>query len=121
LARGSSGSLTSVIECLIWRFIELSTWTVSAHYVWSAPELIIECLSPANRKGSVDQLLQDYASIQVPEVWLLYPEERMLRRWALETDGYRQAPTDIATASPLRLSTVRIDVNEIWKLLPAGS
>jgi Uma2 family endonuclease len=91
------------------------------HYVWSAPELIIECLSPANRKGSVDQLLQDYASIQVPEVWLLYPEERMLRRWALETDGYRQAPTDIATASPLRLSTVRIDVNEIWKLLPAGS
>jgi hypothetical protein len=47
--------------------------------------------------------------------------ERLLRSWALATDGFRQAPADIATATPLNLPTAKVDLNEIWKLLPAGS
>jgi Uma2 family endonuclease len=29
-------------------------------YVWIAPKLVVECLSPSNRKGSIYQLLADY-------------------------------------------------------------
>src|ERR1035438_3790997 len=46
----------------------------NAPYIWTAPELIVECLSPSNRKGSVQELLADYARIAVPEVWLLDPK-----------------------------------------------
>ena len=38
------------------------------------PRLIVECLSPSNRKGSIQELLADYARIAVPEVWLLDPQ-----------------------------------------------
>ena len=42
-------------------------------YIWAAPELLAECVSPSNRKGSVQELLADYARLAVPEVWLLDP------------------------------------------------
>ena len=29
-------------------------------YIWAVPEFVAECLSPANRKGSVARLLSDY-------------------------------------------------------------
>jgi Uma2 family endonuclease len=28
-------------------------------YIWAVPELIVECLSPSNRKGSIQELLAD--------------------------------------------------------------
>jgi Uma2 family endonuclease len=37
-------------------------------YIWTAPELIVECLSPSNRRGSIRELLADYARVAVPEV-----------------------------------------------------
>ena len=42
-------------------------------YVWTPPDLLVECLSPANRKGAVRELLADYEKVAVPEVWLLDP------------------------------------------------
>jgi len=46
-------------------------------YIWETPLLIVECLSPANRKGSVKDLLADYYTIRTPEIWLLDPEKRI--------------------------------------------
>lgn len=46
-------------------------------YIWEAPILTVECLSPGNRKGDVNELLADYNAIGAPEVWLLDPEKRI--------------------------------------------
>lgn len=41
---------------------------------WSAPGLIIEVLSPSENRGRQAEKLADYASIGVPEVWLVSPQ-----------------------------------------------
>src|ERR1700735_1737964 len=40
-------------------------------YIWAVPDLLVECLSPSNRKGTMRELLADYERAAVPEVWLL--------------------------------------------------
>ncbi len=45
-------------------------------YIWETPLLIAECLSPANRKGPVKMLIEDYNAIRAPYIWLLEPEKR---------------------------------------------
>jgi len=92
------------------------------HYMWSAPELLVECLSPANRKGSIEKLLADYARISVPEVWLLYPQQRTLNSHVLETGVFnlRQTATTGAV-STLRFPAVSLNLEDLWKLLPDES
>ena len=65
-------------------------------YVWSAPILIAECLSPSNRRGKVEDLIKDYQSIGVPEVWFFRPEKRIF-------DGYGHSEL-----------AARIDLDELW-------
>ena len=69
----------------------------SAVYIWTPPVLIAECLSPANRRGKVEDLVRDYQSIGVPELWLLNPEKRTF-------EGYGHSA----------LST-QIDLDELWR------
>ncbi|MDQ2901733.1 MAG: Uma2 family endonuclease [Acidobacteriota bacterium] len=45
-------------------------------YVWIAPVLIAECLSPSNRRGRIEKLRQNYELIGVPKLWLVDPQER---------------------------------------------
>ena len=66
-------------------------------YIWIPPVLIAECLSPANRRGRVEDLVKDYQSIGVPELWLLNPEKRTF-------EGYGHSA----------LST-QIDLDELWR------
>ena len=88
------------------------------HYVWSAPELLVECLSPANRKGSVEKLLEDYALIRAPEVWLIYPEQRAMRAYSFEEDRREQQFAGNEVLTPERLAGARVDLSEIWKVIP---
>jgi Uma2 family endonuclease len=43
-------------------------------YIHSAPELIVEVLSPANTRSEREAKLRDYESLGVPEIWVLSPE-----------------------------------------------
>ena len=65
-------------------------------YVWAAPILIAECLSPSNRRGNVEDLVKDYQSIGVPELWLFRPEKRIF-------EGYGHSEL-----------SARIDLDELW-------
>ena len=42
------------------------------------PELVIEILSPSNRRRHVDEKLRDYASIGVPECWMASGEAQTI-------------------------------------------
>lgn len=57
----------------------------TAHYVaadnlvQSAPQLVIEVLSPSNTRREMDRRLRDYAEISTPEVWIFSRKPRPLR------------------------------------------
>jgi Uma2 family endonuclease len=85
-------------------------------YIWTVPELIVECLSPSNRKGSVHELLADYAHIAAPEVWLLDPKPPQFT-------SYRYASGELTPClaaeggrvTPLLLPNVNVDLAQLWE------
>jgi len=84
-------------------------------YIWTAPELIVECLSPSNRKGSIQELLADYARISVPEVWLLDPKPPQLSSYRYVSGALTHwLTTETGGVSPLRLPDVTVDLAELW-------
>ena len=83
--------------------------------IHSAPQLIVEVLSPANTRRDREEKLQDYAALGVPEVWVVAPEGRtveilllqegQLRRHAIVADG---------VLKPTLFPDVQVPVEEIW-------
>ena len=84
-------------------------------YIHSAPELAVEVLSPANTPQKVNEKLADYASIGIPEVWVVAPKERSVAIHLLTGSGFATAihPHDGVTA-PVRFPSVPVDFNAIW-------
>ena len=55
-------------------------------YIHSAPELVVEVLSPANTRSERAAKLQDYESLGVPEVWVVSPEAQTVEILLLNED-----------------------------------
>ncbi|MGC9944787.1 MAG: Uma2 family endonuclease [Bryobacteraceae bacterium] len=84
-------------------------------YIWAVPELIVECLSPSNRKGSIQELLADYASIGAPEVWLLDPKPPQFASYRYESGALNQwLVTESGPVTPLFLPSVTVDLAGLW-------
>lgn len=84
-------------------------------YIWTTPDLLVECLSPANRKGAVRELLNDYEQISVPEVWLLNPDQPWFTSYRYESGAlheFETAETGVVTA--LLLPAVSVDTTDLW-------
>ena len=85
-------------------------------YVWTVPELVAECLSPSNRKGSTEKLRQNYESIGVPEVWFIDPQSQTLTIHILDGGSLVAQPSvREGIVSPARLPQVSVNVDELWK------
>ena len=48
------------------------------HYIWAVPELLVEVLSPANRKDDIEDRIRDYQELGVPELWLIEIDQRQV-------------------------------------------
>ena len=84
-------------------------------YIWTAPELLVECLSPSNRKGAIQELLADYAQIAVPEVWLLDPALPQFTSYHHASGALRELQTiSHGTLTPLRLPNITVDLADLW-------
>ena len=84
-------------------------------YIWTVPELVVECLSPSNRKGSVQELLADYARIAVPEVWILDPGAPQLTSFRYDSGAMKpRLTTETGLVFPLLLPNVTVDLAELW-------
>jgi Uma2 family endonuclease len=84
-------------------------------YIWTVPDLIVECLSPANRKGSIRELLADYTGIAAPEVWLLDPKPAGFTSYRYESGALRQAlAMERGRVTPLLLPNVTVDLDALW-------
>ncbi|MBZ5611435.1 MAG: Uma2 family endonuclease [Acidobacteriia bacterium] len=84
-------------------------------YIHSAPELIVEVLSPANTRAERVEELRDYESLGVPEVWVLSPEALTVE--VLQLKEGRLATTALlreGRIAPLHFSQAAIDIPAIW-------
>jgi Uma2 family endonuclease len=84
-------------------------------YIWTVPELIVECLSPSNRKGSIQDLLADYARIAAPEVWLLDPNVPQYTSYRCESGTLKPwITTESGQVTPLLLPNVTVHLAGLW-------
>jgi Uma2 family endonuclease len=94
---------------------ELATLVEQDGYIHSAPQLLVEVLSPANTRREREEKLADYASIGVPEVWVISPEARTVEVLYLE-QGYLHSTHILArgTLKPKLFPNVTVDIASIW-------
>ncbi len=83
--------------------------------VWSAPDLVIEVISPSETKRRKQEKLDDYASINVPEAWLVSPEAQLIEVLLLK-DGKLAVDRIVGAGElrPTRFPDVAIPIGEIW-------
>ena len=84
-------------------------------YIHSAPELVVEVLSPANTRAERAGKLKDYESLGVPEVWVVSPEAQTVEVLLLQ-DG-RLVTTSLLREGPLtptRFPEAAVDISAIW-------
>ncbi len=84
-------------------------------YIHSAPELVVEVLSPANTRTERAEKLRDYENLGVPEVWVLSPEAEtvevlQLREGRLVTTALLRE----GRIAPLRFPDAAIDISALW-------
>jgi Uma2 family endonuclease len=95
---------------------ELSTMVEQDGYVHSAPQLVVEVLSPSNTRREREEKLGDYAALGVPEVWVVSPEARTVEVLYLE-NGYLRGSAPILAEGllkPRRFPGVQVDIAGIW-------
>jgi len=80
------------------------------------PDLAIEVISPSSRSKDSVRKLQDYASIEVPEYWLVDPEARTLERLVLRDGLYSivEAHEGDAVFRPDGFDGLEIPLAELW-------
>ena len=94
---------------------ELDTMVQEDGYIHSAPQLIAEVLSPANSRREREEKLADYASMGVPEVWVVSPEARTVEVLLLnELRLLRSAILAEGLLKPTRFPHVQLDICTIW-------
>jgi Uma2 family endonuclease len=84
-------------------------------YVHSAPQLVVEVLSPGNTRRERERKLADYASLGVPEMWVVSPEARTAEVLYLE-NGFLRSAQVLAQGvlEPKQFPGVQIQIAEIW-------
>ena len=84
-------------------------------YIHSAPELVVEVLSPANTRAEREEKLKDYESLGVPEVWVVSPEARSVEVLSLK-DGKLVTTTLLRAGAiqPAHFPGVTVTIADIW-------
>ncbi len=84
-------------------------------YIHSAPALAAEVVSPSNTRLKMQRKLADYASLGIPEVLLIFPDERTIEVLYLEEGVYqRQALLTDGILCPRLFPQVEIPIAAIW-------
>jgi len=84
-------------------------------YVHSAPELVVEVLSPANTRAERAEKLKDYESLGVPEAWVVSPEAQTVEVLLLENGRLRTAELlREGRITPALFPEAAIEIESIW-------
>jgi len=99
----------AIVDRAAWKADLRATSDPYSHIV---PELVIEVVSPSNRKGPLQLLLQNYADFGIPEVLLFHPETRTYESYL----GMTLAQTaQTGVVNPQTMPEVSIDLDQVWE------
>lgn len=86
------------------------------------PDLAIEVISPTSRSKDSVRKLHDYASIGVPEYWLVDPETRTLERLVLREGVYSivEALEGDALFRPDSFEGLEVPLARLWEVASEG-
>jgi len=81
------------------------------------PDLVIEVISPSSRSKDSVRKLHDYATLGVPEYWLVDPEASTLERLVLREGTYSivEALEGAAIFRPEAYDGLEIDLQRLWE------
>jgi Uma2 family endonuclease len=83
--------------------------------IHSAPQLVVEVLSPANTRPKIEEKLADYTSLGVPEAWLFSPEARTVEVLYLENGRLIRAQILAeGTLTPKYFPQVKVEIAKVW-------
>jgi Uma2 family endonuclease len=83
--------------------------------LWSPPDLVVEVISPSETKRRKEEKMEDYASIGVPEAWLVSPEDRTVEIRLLADGKLAPAATlDQGDLRPSRFPGVSVVIQSVW-------
>lgn len=83
-------------------------------FIASAPDLIVEIVSPSNRAHDEQTKFGLYAANRVAEYWIADPEQRTLRIFALHHGAYALVPNEHGIARSVVLPGLEIDVAALF-------
>jgi Uma2 family endonuclease len=92
-----------------------SSMVVVDGYIHSAPELVVEVLSPANRRRERESKLRDYESLGVPEIWVVSPEAQSFEILLLKEEKLTTvALLREGSLRPTQFPEVTVDIASVW-------
>ncbi len=83
--------------------------------IHTAPQLVIEVLSPSDTRRDREPKVADHASLGVPEAWIVSPEGMTVEVLYLEEGRLRCAQILMeGILTPKHFPTVKVDIAAIW-------
>ncbi len=94
----------------------IESYLAADNLVQSAPQLVIEVLSPSNTRREMDRRLRDYAEIAVPEVWILSPEAQTAEILLLHGSDYSDRRLlNEGVLSPALIPELILQIAPLWQ------
>ncbi len=92
-----------------------STLVEKDGFIHSAPQFLVEVLSPANRRKEREEKLANYAELGVPEYWVCAPDRREVEVFYLGNGNVERHTVVSEGIVRLReFPDVRVDIAQIW-------
>jgi Uma2 family endonuclease len=80
------------------------------------PDLVIEILSPSNRSHDLNLKRRLYEQAQVPEYWIVDPDEQAVHRYLLMPNGTYAEPTTLKESISFAgtFGSALVDLTRVW-------
>ena len=72
-------------------FVSNERGSILGERIEGGPDLVVEIISPNNTRAEIEGRLADYASLNVRECWLVYPQVRAVEMLRLEGGEWKRA------------------------------
>ncbi|HHH42319.1 MAG TPA: Uma2 family endonuclease [Chloroflexi bacterium] len=83
---------------------------------WEVPDLVVEVVSPENRRHDLETKRREYAQAGIPEYWIVDPQEEQITVLTLEGERYTVHGTfgRGTVARSALLSGFEVAVDDVW-------
>jgi Uma2 family endonuclease len=102
-------------DLAVFRREDLQQARVESNNIFAVPRLVVECLSPRDRKGPLPDLLEDYHRMRAIEVWIIDPYERTVSRHLATDERAEQLTRLVDPLQAIELPAVSLSIEDLWR------